>query len=254
MSAPDAANEKAAVLDAAGRPLSPTSAERARKLVAAGAAELVAESPPTIRLRREVERPPAPPEELSPGCDRRLLLHVCCGPCGTYPVLHLREEAFRVTALWYNPNIHPFSEHERRREALLHLAAAVGLEVLQEPAYEMVAFLRAVAGHEARGERCRICYRLRLERTAQVAREGGFAAFTTTLLISPYQDEEALRTIGEEVGRAAGVPFYYERLRRGWSERGRLAKEHGLYRQDYCGCVYSEWERAGEREVGPSGR
>lgn len=179
--------------------------------------------------------------ELSPG--QRLLLHTCCGPCSTYPVQRLRQEGFDVTAFWHNPNIHPFSEHERRREALRQFAQAVDLTVIEEPGYEMVQFLRAVCGKEAFRERCRICYRMRLERTAQVARAQGFAAFTTTLLISPHQDEEAIRAIGEEVGRAAGVPFYYERFRRGWSERGRLAREHGLYRQDYCGCVYSEWER-----------
>jgi predicted adenine nucleotide alpha hydrolase (AANH) superfamily ATPase len=240
----DTVQEKAAVLDAAGRRLSPTPAERARKLVAQGTAELVSESPLVVRLRREVDRPPAAAEPVPPGRNRRLLLHVCCGPCGTYPALRLREEEFAVSAFWYNPNIHPFSEHERRREALARFAGAVGLEVLEEPEYEMVAFLRAVAGHEAFGERCRICYRMRLERTAQAARQGGFDTFTTTLLISPYQDEEAICAIGEEAGQAAGVPFYYERLRRGWSERGRLAREHGLYRQEYCGCVYSEWERS----------
>jgi len=240
---PETAPQKATVLDAAGRPLSPTTAERAKALVASDKAEFVSESPLTIRLRRTVELPPPPEPSEPPGRGRQLLLHVCCGPCGTYPALHLREEAFEVTAFWYNPNIHPFSEHERRREALHQFATAEDLPVLEWPDYEMVAFLRAVAGREAFGERCRFCYRMRLERTAQMAREQGFDAFTTTLLISPYQDEEMIRALGEEVGQVAGVPFYYERLRRGWSERGRLAKAHGLYRQDYCGCIYSEWER-----------
>ena len=174
---------------------------------------------------------------------KRMLMHTCCGPCATYPTVRLREEGFAVTAFWYNPNVHPFSEHERRRGALTQFATAVELEVVAGPDYDVVTFLRAVTGHEAFRERCRICYRLRLERTAQMAREGGYDAFTTTLLISPYQDEQALCEIGEETGAAAGVPFYYERFRRGWSDRGRMAREYGLYLQQYCGCLYSEWER-----------
>jgi len=173
----------------------------------------------------------------------RILLHTCCGPCATYPVVRLREEGFAVTAFWYNPNIHPFSEHERRRETMQQFAAAVALEVIEEPGYEMVEFLRSVAGQEAFRERCRICYRMRLARTAQVAQRDGYDAFTTTLLISPYQDEDALREIGTTIGEAAGVPFHYERFRKGWNIRGKMAREYELYRQDYCGCIYSEYER-----------
>jgi predicted adenine nucleotide alpha hydrolase (AANH) superfamily ATPase len=175
---------------------------------------------------------------------KRILVHTCCGPCATYPTVRLREEGFAPTAFWYNPNIHPFSEHERRWSALAQFGAAVGLEVIAGPDYDVIAFLRAVAGQEAFRERCRICYRLRLERTAIAAQAGGYDAFTTTLLISPYQDEEALHEIGTELGAAAGVPFYYERFRQGWAVRGRMAREYGLYLQKYCGCIYSEWERA----------
>jgi predicted adenine nucleotide alpha hydrolase (AANH) superfamily ATPase len=237
--------DKAIVLDAAGHELSPCSAERAHQLIAAGKADLVDPSPLTIRLRRKVDLPPPPEEPEPPGLNKRILLHVCCGPCGTYPALRLREEGFAVTAFWYNPNIHPSSEHERRREALLQFAQVEELPVVEWPEYEMVDFLRAIVGQEAFGQRCRICYRIRLARTAQVARERGFDAFTTTLLISPYQDEEMIQAIGEELAEE-GVRFHYERFRRGWSERGRLAKAHQLYRQDYCGCIYSEWERRQE--------
>lgn len=233
-------SETAVVYDSAGRKLSPCTAERAWALLAAGRAELVSQEPLAIRLRREIALPEKP---ARPGEGKRLLLHVCCGPCATYPVQHLRAQGFAVTAFWYNPNIHPYTEHERRREALQKLAGAVELPVLDEEGYDLVAFLRAVHGHEAFGERCAICYRLRLERTARAARAGGFDAFSTTLLVSIHQDEAAIRAAGEEAAAAYGVPFYYERFRRGWSERGRLAKAYGLYRQDYCGCVYSEWER-----------
>ena len=183
------------------------------------------------------------------GEGKRILLHICCAPCATYPVQRLREEGFEVAGFWYNPNIHPWTEHERRRESLVAYAQAVGLPMIWHERYEMPLFLRAVAGHEKFGERCRICYRMRLERAAQVAAEGGFDAFTTTLLISPYQDQALIREIGEEAAAQRGVEFYFENFRRGWSERGRLTKEYDLYRQQYCGCIYSEWERYNKAHI-----
>jgi len=180
--------------------------------------------------------------EANAGQGRRLLLHICCGPCATYTVRRLREQAWDVTGLWFNPNIHPFSEHERRREALASFAEQVALPVQWEAGYEMPAFLRAVVGRERFRERCQICYRLRLERAAQVAAAGGYDAFSTTLLISPYQDQAGIRRIGEELGAAHGVAFYFENFRRGYAETPRLCATYGLYRQRYCGCLYSEWE------------
>jgi len=177
-----------------------------------------------------------------PAANRHILLHICCGPCATYTVKRLREEGWDVTGYWFNPNIQPYSEHERRREALIKFADAVSLPIIWEPGYEMVSFLREVVGHERFRERCTFCYRLRLERTARVAAERGFEAMTTTLLISPYQDQKAIRTLGEELAQARGLAFYFENFRQGFAEHHRLAKEYDLYRQRYCGCVYSEWE------------
>ena len=241
------------VLDANGQQLSPTTAEKARKLIAQGKATLVSEEPFTIQLSYSVELPPRPREikRERAGEGKRILLHICCGPCSTYPIGQLREEEFQVTGFWYNPNIHPWQEHQRRRESLQkyadaassHVRSGVGLPVIWHEKYEMPLYLRAVVGHEKFGERCCICYRMRLEKTARVAAEGGFDAFTTTLLISPHQDQATIRQIGEEVAKEWGVEFYFENFRRGWSERGRLTREHGLYRQQYCGCIYSEWER-----------
>ena len=107
----------------------------------------------------------------------------------------------------------------------------------------MPEFLRLVAGKEVHGKRCRLCYEMRLTRTAQVAVREGFDAITTTLLISPHQEQGVLREIGEKVGGEQGIEFYFENFRHGWSERGKLTHEHDLYRQQYCGCIYSEWER-----------
>jgi predicted adenine nucleotide alpha hydrolase (AANH) superfamily ATPase len=228
----------AIVLDANGQQLSPTTG-RARwhlaPLLAQGKAALVGQDGILPHER--------------PGEGKRILLHICCGPCSTYPIERLREEGFQVTGFWYNPNIHPWQEHQCRQQSAQKYAEAVELPVIWYEKYEMPRYLRAVAGHERFRERCRICYRMRLERTAQAAAEGGFDAFTTTLLISPHQDQALIRQIGEEMGEEWGVGFYFENFRRGWSERGRLTHQHGLYRQRYCGCIYSEWERYNEAHI-----
>ncbi len=210
---------------------------------------MVEGEPPTIRLSYEVEWRPKPEEAgpLKKGKGKRILLHICCGPCSTYTIGRLREERFSVTGFWYNPNVHPFSEHERRRECIEEYARGVGLPMIWWPNYEMVEILRRVSGNEAEGDRCSIDYRMRLEKTAEVAVQEGCDAFTTTLLISPHQDQTLIREIGEELGPKYNLEFYFENFRRGWTERGRLAKEHNLYRQNYCGCIYSEWERYGRR-------
>lgn len=174
---------------------------------------------------------------------RRLLLHICCGPCSTYTINRLRELGWDVTGYWYNPNIHPYTEHERRRACVEEYAAIVGLPMVWEPDYDVPAYFRAVVGHEKFGERCARCYDLRLRATARTASERGFSVITTTLLISPYQDQELIAAIGKEAATEFGVDFLFENFRRGWSERGRLTREHNLYRQAYCGCIFSEWER-----------
>jgi predicted adenine nucleotide alpha hydrolase (AANH) superfamily ATPase len=241
----DVVESTARVLDSKGDQLSSCPADKARKLVTQGKATLVCEDPLTVQLPYAVEwsrrrRPPTPSQI---GQNRTVLLHICCGPCATYTVARLREQGFQVSGFWYNPNVHPFAEHQRRLASMEQYAESVGLPLLRDEGYEIVEFLRAVVGHEAYGERCQRCYELRLARTAQVALREGMDAFTTTLLISPHQNQDLLRQAGEAASAQHGVSFYFENFRRGWSERGRLAREHDLYRQQYCGCVYSEWER-----------
>lgn len=235
------------VLDAEGRQLSTTTREKAEKLLAQGRATLVSQEPLVIQLPYAVDLPQPPEEPPPPGRGKRILLHMCCGPCAAYPIERLREEEFQVTGFWYNPNIHPWQEHERRRQSAERYIQAVDLPVIWHPDYEMVLFLREVVGQERSGQRCHICYRLRLGPAAQVAAQEGFDALTTTLLISPHQDQDAIRRIGEEVGEAEGVEFYFEDFRRGWAQGRRLARQHDLYRQQYCGCIYSEWERYRQR-------
>ena len=176
-----------------------------------------------------------------------ILLHACCGPCSTYVVKRLQEQGLKVTAFWYNPNVHPFREHQRRLEAMETYARAIDLPLVVADGYDMVRYFRAVVGHE--GDRCRDCYRMRLEKTAAAAREQRLDAFTTTLLISPYQDHELIREIGEELGKTWGVEFHYEDFSPGFRESHQAARELGLYHQGYCGCVYSEWERYGKVKI-----
>ncbi|MFH1928736.1 MAG: epoxyqueuosine reductase QueH [Chloroflexota bacterium] len=174
---------------------------------------------------------------------KAILLHVCCAPCSTYTITQLRNQGFGVTGFWYNPNIQPWLEHEKRHESMVSYAEEIRLPMIRYEIYEMPLFLRAVVGKERFRQRCAICYRLRLEKTAAVAEEHGFDAITTTLLISPYQDQEMIQRTGEQIARQHGLEFHYENFRQGWSERGHMTRTHDLYRQQYCGCIYSEWER-----------
>src|SRR4030042_4521898 len=176
-----------------------------------------------------------------------ILLHTCCGPCSAYVVKSLQDKGHEVTALWYNPNIHPFTEHQRRLEAMQTFARERNLPPITAEGYDMLRYFQAVVGHES--NRCPDCYRMRLTKTADVARERSFDSFTTTLLISPYQNNNLLREIGEGIAREYRVEFFYQDFRPGFSESHRISKELGLYHQGYCGCVYSEWERYGKVKV-----
>jgi len=125
------------------------------------------------------------------------------------------------------------------------LAQEINLPLIAKEGYDMPEYFRRVVGHEA--ERCRYCFRLRLSRTAEIALENGFGAFTTTLLISPHQKHDLIREIGNELAEEKGIDFLYADLRKRYSDSRRMTKPLELYRQQYCGCVYSEWERyAGE--------
>jgi predicted adenine nucleotide alpha hydrolase (AANH) superfamily ATPase len=175
----------------------------------------------------------------------KVLVHICCAHCAAYTVEHWRREGHDVAGFWYNPNIHPFMEHQHRLESMQSLAQRTGLPLIVAGGYDMVEYFRRVAGHEA--ERCRHCFELRLARTAQAARAQGYDAFTTTLLISPQQKHDLIKDIGDEVAAEQGVEFVYADLRKRYSDSRHLTKPLDLYRQQYCGCVYSEWERYADR-------
>ncbi len=172
----------------------------------------------------------------------KLLLHTCCAPCLIYPLERLRSQGFEVTGFFYNPNIHPFSEYGNRRQAVESYAKESGIEVIC-PDYQPQEFFRAINLKETAPARCLICWKLRLKKTAQAARENGFSQISTTLLVSPYQDQELLKKIGSEVALEEGVEFYYEDFRPGFREAHHKAYAAGIYCQKYCGCIYGEIEQ-----------
>ena len=172
---------------------------------------------------------------------KSLLVHVCCAHCAAYTLRYWREQGYEVTAFWHNPNIHPYMEHEQRFGAAKTLAAQLAVPLIVSDGYEIIDYFRQVAGHE--GERCRHCFRMRLFRTAQVALENNFDVFTTTLLISPQQKHDLIRETGDSIAEETGMEFLYADLRKRYSDSRHLTRPLDLYRQQYCGCVYSEWER-----------
>ena len=170
-----------------------------------------------------------------------ILLHVCCGPCAVYPLHRLREQGHRVKGYFYNPNIHPFSEFARRVAALKDFVRQTAFSIDIDERYGLTEYLRRVVFHEER--RCAVCYDLRLERAARKAAGEKAEAFTTTLLYSRYQNHEQIRETGMRLADRYGVEFHYEDYRRGWQEGIDGSRAMGLYRQPYCGCLYSEQER-----------
>jgi len=171
----------------------------------------------------------------------KILLHICCANCAIFPSLHMREEGIEVVGYFFNPNIHPYQEYEKRLNALKFYSANAGLEILYRDEYLLEEFLRNVA-HRPEG-RCEYCYRVRLEATAREAGKHHFDGFSTTLLQSSHQNHQKIKGTGEQISREMGIPFYYKDFRPGWRKGLEVSKAMGLYRQQYCGCIYSEKER-----------
>jgi epoxyqueuosine reductase len=171
----------------------------------------------------------------------KLLLHMCCAPCSIYPVRVLRLEHHDIMGFFYNNNIHPYKEYMKRKEALSEYSQQIGLKVIFSKTYDLEGFLRAIAYRES--ERCRFCYYDRLTATARMAKASGFESFSSTLLYSKFQKHDLIQTIGETVGREIGIPFFYRDFRSGWKEGVDESRRMEMYRQPYCGCIYSEKER-----------
>ena len=181
----------------------------------------------------------------------KLLLHTCCAPCSIQCVEALDAEGIRPELFWYNPNIHPYTEYHSRRDTLCAFAEEKKLPLVIKDEYGLRAFIREVengAGKDAGRlyqwrPRCGFCYSLRLEKAARTAAEMGCDAFSTTLLISPYQNHDLIQQIGEEMAVKYGIWFLYRDFRRRFRKGRVQAREAGYYMQKYCGCIYSEEER-----------
>jgi predicted adenine nucleotide alpha hydrolase (AANH) superfamily ATPase len=172
---------------------------------------------------------------------RRILLHVCCAPCSIYPFKKLLEQGHSVTGFFFNHNIHPYQEYRKRLDAVRDFAGRKSLEMIYKDEYALEKFLSAVAANPS--ERCTYCYFSRLDAAAATAAELGFDAFTSSLLYSRYQNHDLIIQTAERAAERHGIAFYYEDFRPGWQEGIKESKEMGLYRQQYCGCIYSEKER-----------
>jgi epoxyqueuosine reductase len=190
----------------------------------------------------------------------KLLIHSCCAPCSSY-VLEYLSKYFEITIYYYNPNIYPEAEYYRRVEEQQQLINAMSLNskvTLRKGDYQPQLYYQAVKGLEGEpegGERCFVCYELRLREAAQLAKEGGYDYFTTTLSISPHKNSDKLNEIGNKLAKEYGVSYLPSDFKKknGYKRSIELSKEYNLYRQDYCGCVFSIRERPKQDEQNRDG-
>ncbi len=177
--------------------------------------------------------------------EKKLLLHICCSPCLAYPykvVAFSPENKFdKVIGYFYNPNIHPYSEYLKRESSLKKFSDEVNLKVIYEKKYDIEEFIRNIVFREE--NRCYYCLGSRLEKTAALAKSSKFTHFSTTLLYSKHQKHDYIKEMGFNLQKKYGINFHYEDFREGYLEGIRLSHDYGLYRQNYCGCIYSEKER-----------
>lgn len=167
---------------------------------------------------------------------------MCCGPCSITTIQTLQEQGHEVTGFFYNPNIHPLKEYLRRREGAKQVAEKLGVRVIfKDRDYEPQQWFRSVCYREE--NRCFHCYAMRLERAFSIAKRGNFDFVSTTLLYSKMQQHDAIYSLGMDMAGKGHVQFLYSDFREGWSRGIETSKEWGVYRQQYCGCLYSENER-----------
>ena len=182
----------------------------------------------------------------------KLLFHSCCAPCSIQCVEALAADKFSLELFWFNPNIHPYTEYRSRLDSLRDFAKQKNLPCIIEGDYGLRMFLQGngewgIGSDELEkvsgSKRCEFCYRLRLEKAASYAVAQGYEAFSTTLLISPYQDHELIKRTGEEMAALYGIDFFYRDFRPLFRDGQNMARSAGYYMQKYCGCVFSEEER-----------
>lgn len=177
----------------------------------------------------------------------KIFLHVCCGPCLIKPTEILLAEKHKVGLFFYNPNIHPSQEFRKRLRGAQVAAERYKQNIICDDQYGLNLFIEKTVLNNCKipdvNNRCETCYRMRLEVTANKARENKADAFSTTLLVSTHQKHEMIKDIGEEVSKQKDIPFYYQDFRPYFSDAQEEAKRMTLYRQQFCGCIFSEDER-----------
>lgn len=193
---------------------------------------------------------------IEPGHVPSLLLHACCAPCSSYCLEYLSQH-FSITVLFYNPNISPAAEYQKRVDEIKRLISELPAKnkiSLIEGRYLPEEFYTSVKGLENEpegGKRCHVCYELRLHEAAVVAKELGYDYFTTTLSISPLKDADKLNEIGKKLSDEYGISYLYSDFKKknGYKRSIELSKEYKLYRQNFCGCVFSKRETGNEKET-----
>ncbi|EKD49213.1 MAG: hypothetical protein ACD_63C00221G0002 [uncultured bacterium] len=193
---------------------------------------------------------------------KQLLLHICCGPCVSGIVDFLRKQNFDVTGFYYNPNIYPYGEYKKRLDTVTEFASKINLEIVHlgfsKNSYtkQVAAFYDITKDHTQKPGRCLLCYKMRLEETARKAKELHIKNFSTTLLISPYQNIDAIQQMGNSISKNHGLNFFpdhhskkkFKGFRRFFTFCKRIAKRHNMYSQKYCGCLYPKKEAVAERK------
>jgi hypothetical protein len=172
----------------------------------------------------------------------KILMHVCCAPCFCYPSRALKKE-HELTGYWYNPNIQPYSEYLRRLETLKIFEKLENMHVIYNEEYNIHDWLKKATTVDELDnvKRCEFCYMQRLSKVAKYAKDQNFDTFSTSLLYSPYQKHEIVKELGEKMALKYDIKFYYEDFRDHYKEGQEIAKSLKLYRQKYCGCLFSEF-------------
>jgi predicted adenine nucleotide alpha hydrolase (AANH) superfamily ATPase len=174
---------------------------------------------------------------------KRILLHVCCGTCATHSIIELKQESFDITLFFSNSNIHPEEEYKKRLNSLKNYVNEINVPFIEDN-YNPAEWFELIKGFEAApegGERCKFCIESRLRKTAQCAKANGFDCFTTTLSISPHKDTELINKLGSQIATELEINFLPKNFKKkdGFKKSILISKEHGLYRQNYCGCIFS---------------
>ena len=179
----------------------------------------------------------------------KLFLHACCAPCAIYPIKTAKKDGYdSITGFFYNPNIHLEGEFKKRLSETKKVFDSYKLDLII-PEYKSREYFECISDCENKEKkRCFDCWRLRLDKTVSVAKEEGFDAFTTTLLVSPYQDHDVLKDSAKALAEKYGIDFYYKDFRTGFKDAHNEAKREGIYCQNYCGCVFSIVEREERRK------